>query len=702
MRFRPFACLPACFFGLALLFGPASPVPAAAAGDFPANYRGTLEVPRTATPPAIDGTLADPVWKNAAVARLDYDLRAHQPATEETTAYLIADASYLYVGVRAKQSTPVRATQHTNDVGLDTNDEFQIDLWPNGTRGFRYKFTSTPIGTHYEFSTENNSFEPSWVSVGRVVPGGFEITMRIPFAVMHDTGSGSWQVQLIRYVVDTGTPMEWSYGPTQSDFNDVNYSGYVDGLPHLAALRPKPRVGVYALGEVASSAAGGSTSRLGADLSVPLFPGTSFVGTIHPDFSDVEVDQETIAPTAFVRVFNEVRPFFTQGANFYDYPNGQCIACNGMLEFYTPNIPTPRDGYAVEGQRGLFSYAALDAVGALGRNDSAVSGDYTTLDQKTALSFEHTAVSLPGLHDDITGFKVSEDDLKHFTEYVRYADDSGSDVLDGSQAQRYEAGAEYYTPTATVGAVVRKIGAYFDPVDGIIQHPDIAGYDLNATKAIKYSPKASIIEVDLSGNLDRYHAQDGALDQSDSSASVTFLTRTLFAMQLTTGSSYLLLGPGDFSPITQSGTELAYDINSNTPTSVLFQTGRFGPGRLDSWQRSTTMRFGPRGLLSFELDDTDQFADSGKRYTQWLERTSFGYQASSLQSFAVGVRRVIGTAPQLASIAPFQSAWNISAAYHRRFGGSELYAAYGDASAFSTAPEFILKFIKYFGAEKGT
>jgi hypothetical protein len=702
MNLRARVSLGASLFGLLLTLAAMAPLPAAAEGVLPASYRGTLVIPQTATPPAIDGTLTDPVWKSAAVARLDYDLRAHQPATEETTAYLIADATYLYVGVRARQSTPVRATQHTNDVGLDTNDEFQIDLWPNGTRGFRYKFTSTPIGTHYEFSTENNSFEPTWSSVGRVVPGGFEITMRIPFAVMHDTGSGSWQVQMIRYVVDTGTPMVWSFGPTQSDFNDVNYSGFADGLPHLAALRQKPRVGVYGLGEVASKADGGSTSRVGADLSVPLFAGTSFVGTIHPDFSDVEVDQQTIAPTAFVRVFNEVRPFFTQGANFYDYPNGQCIACNGMLEFYTPNVPTPRDGYAVEGQRGLFSYAALDAVGALGRNDSALSADYTTLDQKSAISFERTMVSLPGLRDDITGFKISEDDLKHFTEYVRYADDSGTNVLDGTQAQRYEAGVEYYTPTANVGAVVRKVGAYFDPVDGIIQHPDIAGYDINAFKAIKYSPKAPIIEVDLSGNIDRYHARDGALDQSDSSATVTFSTRTLFGLGFTTGSSYLLLGPGDFSPITQSGMQLVYDGNSNTPTSVLFQTGRFGPGRLDSWLRSTTMRFGPRGLLSFELDDTDQFADSRQRYTQWLERASFGYQASSLQSFAIGVRRVIGTAPQLAVIAPFQSAWNVSAALHRRFAGGELYAAYGDASAFSTAPQFIIKIIKYIGADKGT
>lgn len=675
--------------------------PAAASDPMPTSYRGTLQIPRTSSAPPIDGTLTDPVWKTAVVAQLTYDLRAHRAATEPTTVYLLADSTYLYVGARAMESTQVRATQHTDDVGLDTNDEFQINLWPNGTRGFGYKFISTPIGTHYEFSTENTSFAPAWKSAGQVIPGGFQVTMRIPFSVMHDTGSGSWRVQMSRRIFDTQTLMVWSYGPTQSDYNDVNYSGAAEGLPRLSAFRAKPRIGVYGLGEIASSEAGGSTSRLGADLSIPLIPGTSFVGAIHPDFSDVEVDQQTIAPTAFARLYAEVRPFFTQGANFYDYPNGQCIGCT-LTELYTPGIPTPRDGYAVEGQRGLFSYGAFDAVGALGRNDSVESAEYVSPDQKTSLSVQSMQMSLPGLHDDVAGFKLSEDDLQHFTEYLRYSSDSGTNVLDGAQAQRYEAGAEYYTPTANIGGAIRKIGEYFDPVDGFVPHPDIAGYYITGEKFLKFDPKDPIIEVDVGGNEDRYHAVSGELDQTDNNAYVIVSTRTLFNLQLSTGSSYLLLAPGDFSPVTQQGAQLAYDLNSTTPTSVLFETGRFGPGRMDSWLRSTTMRFGPRGLLSFELDDTDQFAYSGARYEQWLERSTFGYQATATQSFALGVRRIIGTAPELATVQPFANAWNISAAYHRKFPGAEIYAAYGDAAAFSTAPEFIIKLIKYIGADKGS
>src|SRR5450755_3356646 len=196
----------------AMVAGLLIPASAASAAEM---HLGSLSVPHTQTAPPIDGTLDSAAWKTAASATLSYDLRNNACATE-----------------------------HTNGVGLDTDDEVQVDLWPNGTKGFRYKFTSTSIGTHYQYSTENNSFEPEWWSAGRIVPGGYAITMKIPLAVMHGTGSGDWRIQFIRYMPVTNHPFVWSFGPAQTDFNDVNYSGSLSGLPKLATLREKARFGI--------------------------------------------------------------------------------------------------------------------------------------------------------------------------------------------------------------------------------------------------------------------------------------------------------------------------------------------------------------------------------------------------------------------------------------------------------------------------
>ena len=675
-------------------------------------HLGSLSVPHTTSAPPIDGNLDDPAWKNAAAAHLTYDLRNHAAANEATSIYTMCDGAYLYVGIDAKQSIPVRATEHTNGVGLDTDDEVQVDLWPNGTRGFRYKFTSTAIGTHYQYSTENNAFEPAWSSAGKIVPGGYAITMRIPLAVMHGTGAGDWRIQFIRYMPVTNDVFVWSYSAAQQDFNDVNYSGSLAGLPRLSALRAKPRVGVYGLGEIASRGIGGDRIRAGADISIPLVSGTSFVGTVYPDYSNVEIDQQTIAPTAFPRFVNDVRPFFTQGANFYSYPNGICSGCPGIVEFYTPKIPTPREGYAVEGQRGLFSYGMLHVI-SVGRTDTAEAVNYVSPDQQTALNFQGSLVSTPGLHDAADGMTITHNNLKNFLQFARFGNDSGTNVLNGGRAQRYEAGAGIYQADgASLNGVLRKIGAYFDPVDGLVQHPDIAGYNFTFSKPFKFSTTARFTELDFNGNLDRYHDHTGALDQTDNGTNMSLTSRTLFNLQLSTGSSYLLLfdrtaNKSVFTPITQQGAQIGYNLNSSMPTFVAFNTGHFGPGRLDSWTRNATVRNGARGAVTLEFDDTDQFVDRGSRLTQWLERLSYSYQSGPNQALAIGIRRIIGTPPILLNSQPLDlttagGAWNLSAAFHQKVPGGEVYVVYGDASLLRTSPSFIVKFIRYIGAEKGT
>jgi len=647
------------------------------------------------------------VWKSAAVAHLGYDLRYHAAAAQPTTIYLITDGPFLYVGIDARQTARVRATEHTNGVGLDTDDEVQVDLWPNGTSGFRYKFTSTPIGTHYQFSTENNSFEPEWWTVGHIVDGGYTITMKIPLSVMHGTGSGTWRIQFIRYVAVTNDVFIWSWGAAQQNFNDVTYSGSLTGLPRLSAQRGKSRVGVYGLGELAPGSNGGDTSRVGADISIPIATGTSFVSTLHPDYSNVEVDQQTIAPTAFQRFFNDFRPFFTQGANVYSYPQGVCPDCN-VSEFYTPAIPTPSEGFAVEGQRGLFSFGALHTDIA-GRTDTGDAIDYVSPNQRTAIDFQGSQVDESGLHDRADGMTFTQNNLTDFQVFARYGNDAGTNVLDGAQAQRYEAGAGWFDAKgATVNAVMRKVGLFFHPVDGFVQHPDIAGYDVDFFEPFKFATTDRFTEFDVNGSLSRYHDHTGELDQTNEFINTSLTTRTLFNLQVSTGSAYVLLPPV-FTPVSQAGAQIGYNLNSLLPSFVGFNHGRFGPGNLDSWFRSATVRTGTRGALTLEADDTDQFVDTGDRVTQWLERADYAYQSGPDQAYAFGIRRIIGLAPLLFELTPQQikalpvaDAWNLSAAYHRKVPGGELYVVYGDAAGFRTSPRFIVKYIKYFGADKGT
>jgi len=671
---------------------------AAASALEPAATSDLLTVPVVASAPMMNGTLSDPLWQKAATATLGYDVNLHQPAKQPTTAYLLTDGKFLYVGFDVKTTAPIRAQEHTNGVGMDTDDEVQIDLWPGGDQGFQYKFTSTPIGTHYQFSTENNSFEPTWASAGKVNDGGYTVTMQIPLGVMRGAGK-LWRVQLIRLSPATREALVWRGAASQSDFNDVTYSGKLAGIPKIGSARPPTRIAVYGLGTIASRSIGGSTSRAGVDLSIPLDSSTTFVATLHPDYSNVEKDQQSISPTAFRRFFSEVRPFFTQGANFYN--PFSCTGCPGIQELYTPSIPTPRDGYAIEGKEGRFNFAGFDAVG-LGRNDSAQSFYYKTPNRRVQIATQRVAVNMPGFNDITVTDGITYNNHSDLFAYYNWGYDKGTNVLDLSDNKRSDFGIGYTPPNFFVGFSIRKIGTYYNPFDGIVSHPGIAGYNTNFYKQWNYTGNSRFKWIQVYGSIDRYHGNDGALNQTDNNLGFDLLTHNFIELWANTGSSYLRLGDGTFTPITINSRGFGWRSTTAYPTYIEYDSGRFGPGKIVSWGRSSVVRVGNRASVALQANDTQQFLDNGPTYTQWLERLSYSYQSGLNESFAVGVRRIIGYSPVLEGTSRFSSAWNLSFAYHKLLQHNEIYLVYGDASAFSTSPQFIFKIVHYFGADKGT
>ncbi|MEO7040198.1 MAG: hypothetical protein ABI186_09240 [Candidatus Elarobacter sp.] len=682
----------------------------------PAAGPSAVAIPLIQPAPSLDPKADRTAWKGAATVTLPWDQQYQRPSSEPATAAIATDGSNVLVRFDVEQRETLLAQQRTNDVGDGTDDEVWIDLWPNGSSGFYYQFLATAIGTRYEYSSENTAYAPTWAAFGSPRAGGFTVTMKIPIGIMRGNGAGAWKVQFGRIVRSTGERQLWTRAPAQAgnSTDDVTYAGALTGMTSNVAARPKPRLALYGLGGIGSSNSGLTTSRMGGDFSLPVTATSSVYGTIHPDFSNVEIDQQTISPTAYQRSFTEVRPFFTQGANYYE--NFSCDSCTVISQLYTPSIPTPRDGYAFEGKQGHFSFAGFDAIGDQ-RNDGAASLAYRTSDNRWRLVFQSVAANIPGITDHVDTTGLSYNDGKHVSGYFNYGSDSGSNVRDGSQAQRYDAGTYLYSNTFGFSAAARKIGEYYVPVDGLIQHADIAGYALYTAKVFLFSDKAWLNSIQINGNLDRYHARTGQLNQTDTNVLLDVLTRSRIDLQGTIGSSYLLLNSGIFTPVSQNGVGMIYHSgtsnnpgnggnhgSSSTPTSISWNSGRFGPGRVDSWVRSSSMTAGPRGTLSLEADDTRGYEDSGATNVQWLERLGYSYATGPNSSLAVGVRHIVGTAPLLDVTSPpgYVRAWNLSFAYHRRLPHDELYVAYGDASQLSTLPQFVVKLIHYIGAEKGS
>jgi hypothetical protein len=234
--------------------------------------------------------------------------------------------------------------------------------------------------------------------------------------------------------------------------------------------------------------------HLGADFAIPIAPTVSFVGTLHPDYSNVEIDQQTISPSAFARQYQEIRPFFTQAASYFN-EHLACLNCPQTL--YTPAIPTFGQGYAVEGTHGYASFAAFDTIGD-NRNDAAQSLNYNfeNTNEAFGVNLQHVAVSAYGQSDVTTTVDLGyQDNQTHTFSYLNMGQDRGSLVTDASLGNYLETGFGYGDATSTYGVSLQQIGAQFDPLDGFVPQPDIYGYESVAQKTFNFAAHTILHDI---------------------------------------------------------------------------------------------------------------------------------------------------------------------------------------------------------------
>ncbi|HXW50745.1 MAG TPA: hypothetical protein VEJ41_02040 [Candidatus Acidoferrales bacterium] len=684
----------------------------------------TLMVPVVQTAPPLDPAKPAVAWTSGSAIPLQWNVAHAQTASESTTVHVATDGKFLYVRFDAAQREPLIANQHSDDLvaggsningGIAwTDDCVWVDLWPTGPGGFQYQFEANPNGSHNEASSENSAFAPQWESHGAASGSGFTVTMAIPFAVVHGAHAGAWRMQFVRYVRSTGELLVWSYDSAQTNPDDAARAGQVTVPVVARAPLPRPRAGIYGLGSVASKAAGGSTSRVGADFSIPVTQTAALFGTLHPDYSNVELDQQSISPTVYARIFSEVRPFFTQASAYYGDFN--CDVCNGFrTTLYTPAIPTPSQGYAFEGREGDFGVAAFDAIGD-DRTDAAAALNYTSPDTHWNAAYQHVTADIPGVVDDSDQGGVSWYNGKFLSFYANYATDRGTQVLDPGQGNWLDAGGGFIDQHFALFGAVRDVGTYFNPVDGFDSHAGVAGYAVYSARVWTFSPNDFLSSAGISGNIDRYQGPTYGQAQSDNGALLDVLMKDTIDLQLYSGSDYWRFG-STLTPISQNGgfsityhSGMQNNLNnfpthgaSATPTIIQYFTGRYGDGRLDTWFRSSTLRAGDRGTLTLTVDNTAQWFTREPDNVQWFDTLAYAYQVDARSSFAVGLRRVIGEPPQPNGGGNCMGACsNISIAYHLREQHEEFYLAYGDPNTLVTVPQAIFKVIFYEGGQKGT
>jgi hypothetical protein len=349
--------------------------------------RTHVDIPRIDTAANIDGTLDEMVWRRA--ARLtgfsQYQPVDGRPADEPTEVLVWYSADAIYFGIRAREihGNVVRAT-HANRDNIDSEDQIQILLDTDNARQIAFLFGVNPYGVQQDGTRSAqfaggaggpsatgggfrniNPLEGSvdlnpdyfFESKGRLVEGGYEVEVRIPFKSLRyqDAKVQSWGIHILRRVQHSGFQDTWAPA-IRANANFLAQSGTLDGLHDMKrglVLEATPT----ATAHVDRSPTLGNgrdyqkKADLGGDARWGIRQNLTLNGTINPDFSQVEADVgQVLLNERFALFYPEKRPFFLDGLELFDSPN-QLI--------YTRQIVAPLGGLKLAGKLGGTNIASM-------------------------------------------------------------------------------------------------------------------------------------------------------------------------------------------------------------------------------------------------------------------------------------------------------------------------------------------------------
>src|SRR5579884_287345 len=680
----------------------------------------SFTVVRAPHPLTLDPSMRDPAWQAGKVPSDSTweNVTTRTPAAERTDVYLLYDDTNLYAAFVAQQSTPIVATQTTNDVGFGTDDFVALGIDTSSAGSQAYLFEVTPRGVHYQQATENARFRPAWQSVSKIEVGAWRAVMIVPLSAMRlrPGATQTWRAGFFRSVARRAEHLSWAYDPTMQDavagswpsFADLRYWPSASGISLKSArgAEPKPRLELFALSSSGrdrdlyqqsdGTFRAEKTRSFGADLSYPLTRTINFVGTLNPDFSNVEIDQQTIAPQEFVRQLTEYRPFFAQGAQYVN-PNPQGYTnfnAPKNLLFYSPNIGPFDRGAKIEGTYGLQSFGVLSF-----RGFNEVTGQ--TFDDQ-AFGYSHALQNRTfqyWLDGVATHHSIDGNDAAYEVGTRGRNLRSGLDWLFDTGAER-SAHSMYgfldvLKPNYEAILQYADISPGYHPADGFTTIDDVRGF----SGFVNLSGRTAGIKnwsIFIQG--DRLLNRAGEVHQADSNVffNATFNNR-LSINGLGPSTSELLVSPGAVVPFNVMNVPLGYGDGTPTPVDVSANWGSFGGNWLHLYTAQTSRPLGTRYTLGVEYDGSyERDLHTGSLDSQFLRRVSLGFNMNASSAFTLSLRDVSGrggfASPGL----------NIAAAFHVRMPSADLYLNFGSPSAAATLDRFIIKYVLRAGADAGT
>jgi len=432
-----------------------------------ASTQEPLKAVKITVAPAIDGTVNTDEWKDVTSVEGLHDGNTGAPYADSGTFWLAYDKDYIYFAARLIESEPgkIRATEYRTNVGLFGDDFVELDLDLSGSLNAFNNFRINPQGATSIEIAGGRAAKREWLGAilakGRITANGWECEARIPWKSMdiprggRQGGRRDVRFNIGRFIAKNQRILSYVFVPqTQAAL-----------MPTWAGVElPEPEVDrslkLLPYGYIGYDPKTNGVFNGGIDMKTALTDQINAVGSINPDFRNIENSILSLDFSRFERIANESRPFFQEGQQY----SGTQIFLGQRIKEFDAGINT----YGRINDKTSFS---VIGTSRFGKESDAIFNVTQDPNPNTSIRVSATDLERPGFSNSSHLIRLSQN-YGAFNFFLRNMG-SRDTILGAGQENDFNVSYNKNGFTGSVG--YSRADKNFSPKLGYVQEVDFSG-----------------------------------------------------------------------------------------------------------------------------------------------------------------------------------------------------------------------------------
>lgn len=286
----------------------------------------------------LDGNLSDPAWQRPGYS--DFTQRDPDEGaspSQKTEVWFAYDDAAFYVAARLHDTAADSIISRIGRRDADLNcDAFFVGIDSYHDKRSAFYFGVSPggsiaDGTIYNDENDDDTWDGVWSVATTIDDQGWIVEMRIPYSQLRfrQMDEHVWGINCLR-IIERRKEEDWLVMVPKKESGGVSLYADLVGIrniepPHALEILPYAvSSGTFKRSEAGNPFNDGKdfNGNFGADIKWGIGNNLTLNATINPDFGQVEVDPAIVNLSQFETFFEEKRPFFIEGSNFFDFGRG--------------------------------------------------------------------------------------------------------------------------------------------------------------------------------------------------------------------------------------------------------------------------------------------------------------------------------------------------------------------------------------------